>query len=92
MDDGLNIRRISSPILGVSGVRATKRENRDSRKKPFERHFEDEKETKSEDGLPSGTDPLQQELESKNGKDGADGGKMRESLHKDLGERIDIHV
>lgn len=92
MDDGLNIRRISSPILGASGVRATKRENRDSRKKPFQRHFEDEKESKSEDGLTSGTGQLQQESGIKNGKDGADGGKMRESLHKDLGKRIDIHV
>jgi hypothetical protein len=92
MNDGLNIRKISPPIFGASKVRATKRENRDSRKNPFQRHFQDEKENKSEDGSTSGTGKIQQELESKTGKGDSDGGKIQESLHKDLGKRIDIHV
>lgn len=92
MGDGLNIRKISPPIFGASRVKATKRESPDSRKKHFQRHFEDEKENKSEDGLPSDTHKLQQESGSRDGINGSDGVKMQELLRKDLGKRIDIHV
>jgi hypothetical protein len=72
MNDGLNIREISPPIFGASRVRASKRGNPDSKKKHFQKHFDDEKENKFEDD--------------------SDGGKLQESLDKDLGKRIDIHV
>jgi len=92
MTDGLNIRKISSPIFGASRINATKRENQDSRKRSFQRHLEDEKEDKSDDDSASHTNGLQQEAGSKNGKDGSEGEKIQDPLYKELGKRIDIRV
>jgi len=43
MSDGLNIRKIFSPIFSTTRVNRTKRQNPDARGKPFQKHFEDEK-------------------------------------------------
>jgi hypothetical protein len=88
MTDGLNIRKMSSPLLGASRIKRTGREGRDSQKRPFQEHFEDKNENRSDDGSASDADRPERETKGEKGKDGSALG----TLHKDLGKRIDIHV
>jgi len=92
MSDGLNIRKVAFPIFGASKVGATKKRNPDSRKRHFERHLEDGKGNDSDDDLASDTRGLQQESGNKTGQDDSNAEKMQESLPKELGKRIDIHI
>jgi hypothetical protein len=92
MSDGLNIRKVAFPIFGASRVGAAKKKNPDSRKRHFERHFEDGKGNDSDDDLATDTSELQQESGTKTGQDDTNAEKMQGSLPKELGKRIDIHI
>ena len=92
MTDGMNIPKISSPIFGASRIKRAGRESPDSRKRYFQKHLEDEKESKSDDSSGFDTDRSERETEMKNGKEGSEGGKMQNPLHQALGKRIDIRV
>jgi hypothetical protein len=52
MSDGLNIRKVFSPIFSTTRVNRTKRQNPDARGKPFQKHFEDEKDEGSKEDAP----------------------------------------
>ncbi len=92
MTEGLNIRKISSPIFGASGIKRAGRESPDSRKKYFQKHLEDEKEKGSDDGSPSHKERSDEAKRMKNESEGSEGEKMQNPLLKELGKRIDIRV
>ena len=92
MTDGLNIRKISSPLFGASRVKRTGHENRDSQKRYFQKHLEDKNENGSDDGLPSDAEQSERETAGKKGSEGSESGNMQGTLQKELGKRIDIHV
>lgn len=88
----LNIGKILSPIMSTSRVRAMKRQNRDSPKKRFHKHFEDENEKKSDEGSAKDAGLSRPEKEKGYLTSGSEDEKIQEPLHKDLGKQIDIHV
>jgi hypothetical protein len=92
MTEGLNIRKISSPIFGASRIKRAGRENPDSRKKYFQKHFEDEKEKESDDGSPSHKERSHGSKQMKNESEGSESEKIQNPLSKELGRRVDIRV
>lgn len=92
MADGLNIRKISSPIIGASRVDQAKKHNPDSNGKQFQRHLKDEKDEGSNEGSSAHTEPLDRKAKPDNKGHGSEEKMTPEPINGNLGKKIDILV
>ena len=91
MTERMNIQKILSPLLGTSRVNPVKRQNPDSPKKRFQKHFESSEDEEPNEGSTGKDEPtLERETTEKTKRESRR--RRPTPIHKDLGKRIDIHV
>ena len=92
MKERMDIPKILSPLLRTSRVNPVKRQNPDSPKKRFQKHFESNKDDESNEGSTGQDAPTPERETTEKTKRGSEEKRRPAPIHRDLGKRIDIHV